>query len=112
MKTNRKETVGTLILVGSLLCAIVFPAVASSEKSGEALFKANCAVCHPEGSNIVNPAKTLHKKDREANNVKTVNDIIQRMRKPGPGMTQFDQKTIPDKEAREIAEYVLKTFNK
>ncbi len=112
MRTNRKETLGTLILVGSLLCAIVLPAVASSEKSGEVLFKANCAVCHPDGANIVNPAKTLHKKDREANNVKTVNDIIQRMRKPGPGMTQFDQKTIPDKEAKEIAEYVLKTFNK
>lgn len=27
-----------------------------------------------------------------------------------PGMTTFDRKTIPDKEARAIAEYVIKTF--
>jgi cytochrome c6 len=33
------------------------------------------------------------------------------MRNPGPGMTAFDEKTIPDTDAKEIAEYVLKTFN-
>jgi cytochrome c6 len=32
------------------------------------------------------------------------------MRKPGPGMTQFDKKTVPDKEANAIAVYILKTF--
>ena len=37
-------------------------------------------------------------------------DIIRNMRNPGPGMTVFDAKTIPDKEAKEIAGYILKTF--
>jgi cytochrome c6 len=32
------------------------------------------------------------------------------MRNPGPGMTKFDKKEISDKEAKAIAEYVLKTF--
>jgi cytochrome c6 len=32
------------------------------------------------------------------------------MRNPGPGMTTFDEKTIPDKQAKEIAEYILKSF--
>jgi cytochrome c6 len=32
------------------------------------------------------------------------------MRNPGPGMTKFDKKTISDKEARAIADYILKTF--
>jgi cytochrome c6 len=32
------------------------------------------------------------------------------MRKPGPGMTPFDEKTIPDRTARAIAEYILETF--
>jgi cytochrome c6 len=32
------------------------------------------------------------------------------MRNPGQGMTTFDEKTIPDKEAKEIADYILKTF--
>jgi len=80
-------------------------------KSGESLFKQNCAVCHPDGGNNVNPQRTLHMKDREANGVKTAADIIGKMRNPGPGMTKFDETTLPDKDASAIAEYVLKTFN-
>ncbi len=78
--------------------------------SGEAEFKDHCAVCHPDGGNIVNPAKTLHKKDLDANGIKKAADIVAKMRNPGPGMTQFDKKTIPDKEAKAIAAYILKTF--
>jgi len=91
--------------------ASVFGAKAS-QSNGEKLFMTNCKVCHPDGGNIVNPKKTLHKADREANGVKTVEDIIKRMRNPGPGMTKFDEKNYPDKDARAIAEYVLKAFNK
>jgi cytochrome c6 len=76
------------------------------------LFKEHCALCHPDGGNIVNPKKTLHKKDREANNIKSKDDIVNLMRKPGPGMTTFDVKSIPDKDAKEIAEYIIKTFGK
>jgi len=32
------------------------------------------------------------------------------MRKPGAGMTSFDDKILSDKAAKEIAEYILKTF--
>jgi cytochrome c6 len=32
------------------------------------------------------------------------------MRHPGPGMTQFDEKTISNQEAKAIAAYVLKAF--
>ncbi len=85
---------------------------ASEVSRGEKLFIANCKVCHPDGGNIVNPKKTLHKADREANGVTKVEDVIKRMRNPGPGMTKFDEKNYPDKDARAIAEYVLKTFNK
>jgi len=81
-------------------------------KSGESLFKEHCALCHPDGGNIVNPKKTLHKKDREANSIKSKDDIVNIMRKPGPGMTTFDVKSIPDKDAKEIAEYIIKTFGK
>jgi cytochrome c6 len=84
----------------------------SAQSSGESLFAANCKVCHPDGGNIINPAKTLQKKDRMANNVKTAADIVNKMRNPGPGMTKFDEKTISDKDAHAIAEYVIKTFNK
>lgn len=79
-------------------------------KSGEALFKQYCSICHPDGGNNVNPQKPLHKKEREANGVKTASDIVGKMRNPGPGMTIFDEKTIPNKDAQAIAEYVLNTF--
>jgi hypothetical protein len=32
------------------------------------------------------------------------------MRNPGPGMTRLDEKTIPDKDAMEIARYILEAF--
>jgi cytochrome c6 len=32
------------------------------------------------------------------------------MRNPGPGMTKFDEKTLPQKDAKAIAEYIHKTF--
>jgi len=79
-------------------------------KSGEGLFQQHCSACHPDGGNIVNPQKTLHKKDLDANKIKKPGDIIKKMRHPGPGMTQVDKKAIPDKDAKKIAEYVLKTF--
>jgi len=82
----------------------------SSKISAEAQFKEHCAVCHPDGGNIVNPAKTLHKKDLDANLITKPADIIAKMRNPGPGMTQFDKQTIPDNEAQAIAAYILKTF--
>ena len=77
---------------------------------GETLFKQHCAACHPDGGNIINPQKTLQKKAREANKVKTADDIVKTMRNPGPGMTKFDTRTIPDKDARQIADYIITTF--
>ncbi len=104
-----------LAILISLIFASSFSTAAATKekaaaKSGEELFKTHCAVCHPDGGNVVNPSKTLHKKDRDANGVKKAADIIKKMRNPGPGMTQFDKKTISDKEAQKIAQYILKTF--
>jgi len=90
------------------VCFIASGAFAAS--TGETKFKELCAVCHPNGGNIINPQKTLMKKVREVNKIKTAADIIKNMRNPGPGMTKFDQKTVSDKDAQTIAEYILKTF--
>ena len=100
-----------------LLLMTLFISVAANAKedvkaaSGEALFNQNCSPCHPGGGNIINPAFTLHKKDREAHGVKTVNDIVEKMRNPGPGMTKFEKTMLSDKDAKAIAEYILKTFD-
>lgn len=103
----------TVLLISVLtLCCIGTIAFAekTSKDTGEAEFKEHCALCHPDGGNIINPKKTLHKKDREANNIMTEADIVKTMRKPGPGMTAFDEKTISDQEAKEIAKYIQMTF--
>ncbi|MBI5640055.1 MAG: c-type cytochrome [Nitrospirae bacterium] len=79
-------------------------------KSGEELFKEHCSACHPEGGNIISPGKTLRKADREAHNITNRADIVDKMRHPGKGMTSWSAATIPDKDAEDIAEYILKTF--
>jgi len=79
-------------------------------KVGEELFKLNCAVCHPDGGNVIDKEKTLHKEDLDEFGVKTPDDIVKLMRNPGPGMRKFDENTISDKDAQEIANYVLKAF--
>ncbi|HMK59763.1 MAG TPA: c-type cytochrome [Dissulfurispiraceae bacterium] len=81
-----------------------------TKMSGEVEFKNHCSECHPDGGNIINPAKTLHAKDLKANGVNKASDIVAKMRNPGPGMTKFDRKTMPDAEAKAIADYVMKTF--
>jgi len=104
----------TTILFCSISLFLIISGVAKNGygngKSGDALFKQHCEVCHPNGGNIMNPKKTLSKKDREANGVKSKDDLVRFMRKPGPGMTTFDEKALPEQSAKEIAEYILKAF--
>ena len=98
------------VAVGMVLPAVGLNAAEKKESEGAKLFQQHCAVCHPDGGNIIKPGFTLHKKDRNAHGVKTAMNIVGKMRNPGPGMTRFDAKTISDKDAKEIAEYILKTF--
>jgi cytochrome c6 len=109
MKTLGK--IGVLVVSAGLALPVSgLYAAEKKESTGAKLFQQSCAACHPDGGNIIKPALTLHKKDRDAHGVKTTQNIIGKMRNPGPGMTRFDAKTISDKDAKEIAEYILKTF--
>ena len=83
---------------------------AAMKISGEVSFKKYCNACHAGGGNIIRPTKTLHRKDREANGVKTAVDIARLLRNPGPGMPKFDEKSVPEAEAKAIAEYVIDAF--
>ena len=102
-------------LLAGGICILVFStnlptALAATNKMGEAEFKEHCTVCHADGGNIIKTDKTLSRKDLEKHGIKTRKDIINIMRKPGEGMTTFDKKTISDKEATAIADYIIKTF--
>jgi cytochrome c6 len=102
-----------LLLAGTFLFLFINAGWAKEDgkkNRGEMLFMENCSPCHPDGGNIINPAFTLHQKDREEHGVKKAKDIVGKMRNPGPGMTKFDKKTISDKDAKAIADYIMKTF--
>ncbi len=100
-----------LLVLAMTGCLVAGAALASEGgKKGEALFKQHCAVCHPAGGNIVKPEMTLLKKHLESHHKNSVKAIVNAMRNPGPGMTKFDAKIIPGKDAKAIAEYILKTF--
>ena len=103
------KKLGAIVLCG----AFVFSAgnaCAGGKPDGKKEFDEHCAACHKDGGNIINAQKTLKKADREANGVKDASDIVKLIRNPGPGMTKFDKKTISNKEAKAIADYIIKTY--
>ena len=106
--------VALFVIVLSVICSFTVVGISAKEPSkesqGEKLFMKHCSKCHPNGGNVVTVAKTLNPKDREANKIKTEEDIIKLMRNPGPGMVKFGEKVISEKDAKAIAEYIIKTF--
>jgi cytochrome c6 len=104
-----------ILMLTVCFCLLVYAVsecstLAAEQENGEAGFKENCSECHSGGGNIVNPNKTLSEKDRNTNGVKTADDIVKIMRKPGEGMTKFDEKNISDDDARKIAGYIINAF--
>ncbi len=77
---------------------------------GKEEFIEHCAVCHPNGKNIVNVQKPLSGKALQANGIGTVNNIVAKMRIQGPGITRFVEQPISDPEAKAIAAYVLRAI--
>jgi len=101
-------TVYAFLMIGGLLTFSL--AEMKDSKTGEELFRENCAICHPDGGNIINPSKSLRKADLEANKIMTKSDIVEKMRHPGKGMSTWSAASLPDNDAEEIADYILKTF--
>ncbi|HJV33767.1 c-type cytochrome [Geomonas sp.] len=77
---------------------------------GGKLFSVHCVGCHPAGENRIYPQKSLHAVDLRANGITTADDIVAVIRNPGRGMKKFDKSTLPDADARAIAQYILATF--
>ena len=77
---------------------------------GKTLFEAYCASCHKNGGNVVNSQKTLYRQDREANGIKSPDDIINVMRNPGSGMPKYGKDTLDDDKAAAVAQYVFSSF--
>jgi len=106
-----------LLLVIFILLAAAYPLnkVSSANEetknsAGENLFNQYCLMCHPDGGNIFNAQKSLHRNDLNSHNIKTPEDIVNFMRNPGSAMPSFDEDKIPDDFAKQIAQYILDTF--
>ena len=91
----------TLVLTTALLAS----AASAATTGGEAIFKAKCASCHPDGGNIMKPAATLK-------GIKDPKKITGKIRKGGGGMPVFDAKAISDADSKAVADYIIKTFKK
>lgn len=88
-----------------LLGVVTASAACFAETGGEAIFKAKCASCHPDGGNVMKPEKTIK-------GMKNPKKIISQVRKGGGGMPAFDAKAISDADANLLASYIIKTFKK
>ena len=106
----RNRVVLLVVLMLSMSVATV-KADVKGKVSGAKEFEKYCATCHPDGANIINKNKPLDRESLKKNGITDWQGIVAVIRKPGPGMTRHDKQAIPDREARAIAEYVLKTFN-
>jgi cytochrome c6 len=85
--------------------SLMSTAAFAAGNSGETIFKAKCAACHPDGGNIMKPNETIK-------GIKSSKKIISQVRKGGGGMPAFDAKTISDADAKQLADYIMKTFKK
>ncbi len=115
----KRKSLAMAALVILFLASVCLSSLPAQERSGKDLFEKNCSACHSGGGNILNPQKTLHKRDLERNNIRTAQDIVKKMRNPGPfpdhpqdwaGMRMFDERAISDDDALKIAAYILETF--
>jgi cytochrome c6 len=103
---RRHEMKKNIILATLVLSAALLTSAASAAEAGaEAIFKGKCASCHPDGGNIINPKETLK-------GMKDSKKIVNKIRKGGGGMPAFDAKAISDADAKQLANYIIKTFKK
>jgi cytochrome c6 len=98
---KRNILMATVVLSVGMMSAAALAAI----NSGEAIFKAKCASCHPDGGNIMKPKESIK-------GIKSSKKIITQVRKGGGGMPAFDAKTISDADAKLLADYIMKTFKK
>ena len=79
-------------------------------KRGEELFRRHCSFCHPDGRNTIRPEKNLKRDTLIKNGITSPEGIVERMRRPGPGMPAFSKERISPEDAESIAHYVWETF--
>jgi hypothetical protein len=74
----------------------------SSMSAGADIFNAHCRSCHPNGGNIIDPDKPI----KGSQKLKDFETFFTFLRNPTSPMPSFSQRTISDKQARELYIYI------
>lgn len=102
--------------MNKLLTALPFLALAAFGSAacaadGEAVFNAQCAMCHAKGGNLMGAGKSLSKADLEKNGVNTKEAIAGLVAKGKAPMPGFEGKLSAD-EISAVTAYVLEHAEK
>lgn len=97
-----KKSIGMITVAA---CIGMMSVASFAAETGEAIFKAKCASCHPDGGNIIKPGESIK-------GIKDTKKITKKIRKGGGGMPAFDAKAVSDADAKSVADYIVKTFKK
>jgi cytochrome c6 len=95
----------SIVMVTVALSVGMMSVASFAAETGETIFKAKCASCHPDGGNIIKPGDSIK-------GIKDTKKITKKIRKGGGGMPAFDAKAVSDTDAKSVADFVVKTFKK
>jgi len=96
-----------LILALSIACPLT---IAGSAGANE-VFDKNCAACHKDGGNIMNPDKTLSKESLEKNGVNSV-DAVKKLVSEGKAPMPAFKGTLDGAQIDEVSAFVIEQANK
>lgn len=95
-----------LFIVVTTLSSFTPSAQAADLASGTKVFGANCASCHMNGRNMVNPAKTLQRADLEKYEMASIEAVQNQVRNGKNTMPAFKGR-LNDAQIEDVAAYVL-----
>ena len=101
------KTILVMLVLGVATCSFVLAAFTQDSaqgSSGNVLFNEQCAVCHPNGGNTVNPNKPL----KGSPAMQKFDVFLTWIRKPDQPMPPFPSSKISDQKAKELYDYLLK----
>jgi cytochrome c6 len=109
-----KSLLIALFLFPLSIIAFAYAQTGSDITEGKRLFLKHCAICHPNGLNVVNPEKTLSKRDLDKNGLRSIDSLVRYMMNPGQGMPKLvhENQEITKEQAKGVAVYILDELNK
>ena len=93
-------------LILTVLLFIPHPVLAANLDNGAAIFKANCAGCHPKGGNIIRRGKTLKEKALKRNHLDSIDAIAYLVTNGKNNMSAYEDR-LSKQEIEAVSRYVL-----